>query len=220
MSEIKVIGPEVPDADFAEAMLRLLEGVVDESGDEWDQPPMLAMIYQRARTPVGQGSFAIALEWLTVLSATGPLTEADRPQDIVVYLAERMLEESPEARAKLFPPQLMAVALVVEAWMLESRSEADSAEVMRAVAERRVHEAPDRVEVKWVQAADINGVRYSYSRTREGFTRALAGLEYGAGVGGEIPNALTYLVEVGSGRDVPLYDEWERQHPYGEDARG
>lgn len=206
------IGPEVPDRVFAHAVLAGLQYVIQEQVTSgWDLDAHLAMLFQRSRSPAGQpGLQRVYLEWQPI-----PMPPSDRPSRMIVALADRC-----RTIPTPVPANLMAVALVAEGWATSHENTPEARQRLDQVAAaRQIHQEPDRIEVKLVNAVDLNGVRYGLIKPRTTSPSAPAwcfkpkvGLSGSSAAAGDLPNSLHYLMEIMQGKDLPDYRTWWTAH--------
>lgn len=217
--------PAIPDPEFSLSLLAALEQIVDETQNGWDVPALFGPVTLRSRTPVGSSSLTgMMLQWEPWPAVTEAWMHAKRPHHIFLSMAAACW---PAAQAlgvsdvaTLLPPGLMALVFVTEAWTLRTPmgDEEAVAASTQAARDHTLHEHPDRVEAKVVTAVDINGVAYYLTKAR-----GQAEIEHVVGmtgtdraIGGDIINAIEYLLLTLQGRQLPEWGAWwraERNHP-------
>lgn len=204
------VSPEVADKELTFAVLGALEMVVNDMAVEgWDAPPFSGPLYLRGRTPVGQmkGWAGAVLEWHPLPVLTETLMRHERQHHVLLYLAERYQELTVD----LLPDDLVAWVLVNEAWTLAFNPEnEEEVAAARAVAEeRQMHVHPNRVELKQAIAVDLNGTVYFVKKERGQKVTYQAGPAGSPhAIGGDIPNAMEYLMLSLQGKQLPDWQEW------------
>lgn len=216
--DIDYVSDTVPDPEFAGAVAAMLQQMASESVHQWgwDVPPLLVGFYLRGRSPIGSigpgGWRNMEIECVPFPGATEALMRSQRNHHVMVGLAMG-LQADPD-RPQM-PDNLMAVGLLTEGWTVVPKDEADSQRLRDLGGEQKLHEQPDRVEVKIFSAVDVNGVRYGYVRPRDTSIapHGWAGMwNDETALGGEVPTSLHYLIEAIQGRSLPDYETWSDAH--------
>lgn len=147
-------GVVIPDE---EVMLEVAKGVEAASGDEWDEPSLLATVFRRRVDDV-MGMFVYPF-------AIQPYEIDDDPAQGLLYLAGRLLTD--DNVPPLLPGDDMAkgfagVLFKGEGWM---RAEVDD-EARGALGDRRFADIPGSKEVRFVHLVDCGGRYYTVNRPR------------------------------------------------------
>ena len=191
----------------------------------WDQPPQLLILRVRGRTSQ-PGVSALAVEG-TVLPQFDRLvhrytSQGGRMHHALLHAADawRTLIELPAFRS-LDMDDVQGIALVHEGWALFRPSdEAAQQEHLQAMRTRKVEQHPDRVEVRMIHIAGPNGLRVSLNLPRDGVPVHMIGEAVPGAhvstyqVGGEVPNALHYFLEVARGQEPGEWEAWSEQYDY------
>lgn len=143
----------MPTADpIALVITTILEQFEATEPDAWDQPAEFIRI-QREITEDGIAYFGEAISL--------PLTVGDSPVDALEYIA----------RMGPMPARLLkdtvALALKTEGWMISTSNDApDLDQAMADARAHRIHQRPDRLEVRTVLGVDTAGLTYMITRVR------------------------------------------------------
>lgn len=220
----KGLPDELRDPVGAKALIEVLYNLNGElAPGGWDQPPALAFVYQRGQAREGSVSMRY-LEYSPVPDFDAAYHWSNerygRPHPAIVQTAD-MMRPVIEANPSAVPRSLLATVLVTEAWALYGNENTDLAEQDRIMRERRVHEQPDRVEIRMLQAVDTMGIRYGLFQPRDGVPTHDVTDPFNKdrrGVTGDVIDALHYFTAVCTGQNPPPWNQFREQFEDGWDA--
>jgi hypothetical protein len=204
------ISPDVADRDLTEAILGVLQELVQDLSKKWDMPPLCGLLYLRGRTPVGDPvpMHTLAMDFVPLAPLTKWLVETSRVHYALVALAEVFQREAPP---DMTPEDLVAIVLINEAWYAYVPAD-NPAEVKRmeeAGRKRELHSYPGRVEVKQAVAVDINGTVYLVNKPRGEKSQYMAGPAMSKwAIHGDVPNGLEYLLLSFQQKTLPPFEDW------------
>jgi hypothetical protein len=221
----------LPDQERAACLLQTCEDLATEfTLYGWDQPPTFGFLYERKRR-ISDTIMTAEMEFSPIPGFTfaWKMLNQRYPDKARMHWAICTAADEMRQFVDRFPPaeNLVAVALVHEAWMLVPDADDEKAfeEMERASQSRTIHEHPDRVEVRGVNAVDLDGVRYGVLKPRAGqkvtsddFNKLVGrwGSEEEVAVGGDVPNALQYFLDIITGKPTPPFDQYEQLYDYEE----
>lgn len=125
----------------------------------WDEPPALYFIYLNDGSPR-----------FSELLLPDEIWEADRPPQVLARMAASAGRHSDFLRPHV-PPSLIGVAFRFEGWQVVVERDASEEAIARADLDARrhqIHQRPDRVEVRCIEAVDRAGTVYSAMFRRDG----------------------------------------------------
>lgn len=211
----KNIADDVPDRVRAKMITEVLYNLDGEFRPQgWDAPPVLGFLYQRGVARQGHLELAY-LEFDPVPGFAVAYERVPRPHWAIVNSADMMrplIERNPE----MIPKTLLAIVMKSEAWALWSSDEMSEEQLRKrqeAAEHRQLHQHPDRVEVRQLNAVDVDGVRYGLLSERDGITRHIVGTVK-SGLSGDVTNALAYFLNVTLGRETPNWEAWSKIYDY------
>lgn len=215
------IPDRVEDKVLARTYLELTYNVnTDVAGFGWDQPPQLHVLRVRARhgdaAAVGMVVDSTPLPGFELLVAKA-MSQGARMHHVLLHVAEQwhLLQQEPMFR-NLDMNSVQGLVLISEGWMLVGGSDEERE---RAAQERRIHEHPDRVEVRMITVVGPEGLRVMLNQPRDGVPQHLIGQARPGqppssyGVGGDMPDALQYLLETIRGGELLDWDEFQSRYP-------
>jgi hypothetical protein len=166
-----------------------------EAPPRWDWPPQLLRVYVRGD---------VLLAPVNVVALAGPDV---RPPEVLDAIADGM------AASGFRDPDLLGMAFVYEGWTVPDPVTARQAHVAAVMAgDHRLHEHPDRIEIRMAMAVDRHGATYHVEHQRAGSTRhllAIPGRTPELEFTGSILLALDRMVEQLCGVTLP-----QRRPPY------
>lgn len=209
----------VEDPILAKAYLEMAYGLeADFAPFGWDQPPVLLFLRVRERVDLN-GAVALVVDGTPVprfhLLVSNYMSQGGRMHHALLSVADafQAMRSSPPFQ-KLDLREVQGVALVHEGWALMGPGFED-------VAERReIHRHPERVETRMVHVSGPDGLRVNINFPRDGVPmqmmgQARPGTEPSTySVGGDVPNALQYLLETVQGKAPGDWRVWEQQYTY------
>lgn len=215
------IPDDVPDKVFAKSVIEILYQLNGEWAQfGWDNPPVLGLLYQRSKKQLAPGVEALYLEFAPIPTFAEAWRRTQRMHHAIVPMADALRLAQPLFGIKT-PADLVAVVLANEAWSLHHTlplSPEKAQEYREAADERRIHEHPDRVELRNFIAVDRDGVRYGVMQERDGIVDHLVGTDRPNAAGdrhgltGDVPNSLHYLMEIIQGLDPEPWEKWWKTH--------
>lgn len=215
------IPEQVEDKVLARTFLELAYNIntdVDPFG--WDQPPSLHVLRMRARHAADE-VVAVVVDSTPIpgfhLLVSDAMAQGARMHHVLVHVAEswRALMNQPPFRG-MDVSAVQGAVLISEGWMLTGTQDEDR---QRAAEERRIHEHPDRVEVRMITVAGPSGLRVMLNYPRDGVPQHLIGqarpgqVPSSYQVAGDLPDALQYLLEVMQGHEPGAWQSFREQFP-------
>lgn len=190
----------------------------------WDQPPIFGLLYEKSRRELDVVTLALEMEFQALPAFTEAWKRLNRQygQNARMHWAICGVADELRAYPALAPDNLVAVVLLHEAWIVLPKDDSPESleELERVAGERKLHEHPNRQEIRGINAVDVAGVRYAVMRPRDPSiqTRDLVGpwSDEANSVGGQVPNALQYFLDISHGRPTPDWPEYEALFDYEE----
>jgi hypothetical protein len=153
----------------------------------WDQNAgLFAVLIHRFGDEGGAIQLAPMIGWDVCLQL------APGPREALAGMVHMLRAAPVELKRSTYPREVLyGVAIVTEAWML--RGDAITPETRLAVGERRLHELPDRVEIRFTYCVSTQGEVSALAHERDGIAESLGDGE--AKLDGAIPDLLTQIVK-------------------------
>lgn len=199
------IGPDVEDRVQAKSVIEMLYNLEAEIAlDGWDQPHQLGLVYKRGRARAA-GQEVLYLEYVSIPTFWRAANRAERVHYVLVDLADS-LREAMALEEVAAPENLFAVVIITEAWALLKGKLNEQDE--QAAQDRKLHEHPDRVEVRVLNAVDVEGASYFLQHERDGIVQHTATK---TSIGGDVIDGMRYFMDISLGRETPAWIDFPRR---------